>query len=135
MVSVLFISCAKDKTTNQKQKKSFEMYELSDMSMVMEQMFVENERIKAKILAGEAIGEYSDFFNKIHSAKTTEPDQFDDFFKEQAVLFTQLQKEIYVQTDSLSQKIAFNKMVDACMQCHEVKCQGPMQRIEKLYIQ
>jgi cytochrome c553 len=104
------------------------------MAMVMEQMYLENQRLKDLILASDSIGQYPDFFEKINSAKTTEPGQFDDFFKEQAVLFLETQKDIYKQKDEVSQKKSFNKMVDACIQCHEVKCQGPIDRIQKLYI-
>ena len=117
-----------------KPEKKFEMYELSEMALVMEQMYVDNQRLKNRILASDSIGQYPDFFDKINSAKTTEPGQFDDFFKEQAVLFLNTQKAIYKQKDTKSQKAAFNKMVDACIQCHEVKCQGPIDRIQKLYI-
>jgi cytochrome c553 len=132
---LLLFSCAKEKTADEKKsEKKFEMYELSEMAMVMEQMYVENQRLKDLILANDSIGQYPDFFEKINSAKTTEPGQFDDFFKEQAVLFLETQKDIYKQKDEVSQKKSFNKMVDACIQCHEVKCQGPIDRIQKLYI-
>ena len=50
------------------------------------------------------------------------------------MLFLETQKDIYKQKDEVSQKKSFNKMVDACIQCHEVKCQGPIDRIQKLYI-
>jgi cytochrome c553 len=110
------------------------MYELSEMSMVMEQMYVDNQRLKDRIIAGDSLGAYPEFFDKIHTAKTTEPGQFDDYFKEQAVLFLETQKAIYNQKDQASQKKSFNLMVDACIQCHEVKCQGPIDRIQKLYI-
>jgi cytochrome c553 len=132
---LLLFSCAKEKKADEKKpEKKFEMYELSEMAMVMEQMYVENQRLKDRILASDSIGQYPDFFEKINSAKTTEPGQFDDFFKEQAVLFLETQKDIYKQKDEVSQKKSFNKMVDACIQCHEVKCQGPIDRIQKLYI-
>ena len=135
MSFLLLFSCAKEKTTDEKKpEKKFEMYELSEMALVMEQMYVDNQRLKNRILASDSIGQYPDFFDKINSAKTTEPGQFDDFFKEQAVLFLNTQKAIYKQKDTKSQKAAFNKMVDACIQCHEVKCQGPIDRIQKLYI-
>jgi cytochrome c553 len=135
MILILIASCSQDKKTAEKSsEKKFEMYELSEMSMVMEQMYVENQRLKDKIIAGEAIGEYSDFFDKIETSKTTEPGQFDDFFKEHAVLFLNTQKAIYAESNQANQKATFNTMVDACIKCHEVKCQGPIDRIEKLYI-
>lgn len=134
-VFLMVIACAKEKkAVEKKQEKNFEMYELSEMSMVMEQMYVDNQRLKDRIIAGDSLGAYPEFFDKIHTAKTTEPGQFDDYFKEQVVLFLETQKAIYNQKDQASQKKAFNKMVDACIQCHNVKCQGPIDRIQKLYI-
>lgn len=132
---LLFLSCGKEQKNQDKTtEKSFEMYEMSEMAMVMEQMYVENQRIKDRILSGDSIGQYSDFFNKIETAKTTEPGQFDDFFKTHAGLFLDTQKDIYKHKEKSAQTTSFNKMVDACIQCHEVKCQGPIDRIQKLYI-
>jgi cytochrome c553 len=123
---LIFMACTKEKkAVEKKQEKKFEMYELSEMSLVMEQMYVENQRLKDRIIAGDSLVAYPEFFDKI---------QFDDYFKEQAVLFLETQKAIYYQKDQASQKKSFNLMVDACIQCHEVKCQGPIDRIQKLYI-
>jgi len=135
LFTLLALACNKEKkTVEKKPEKKFEMYQLSEMAMVMEQMYVENQRLKNHIIANDSVGQYPTFFDKINTSKTTAPDQFDDFFKQQSALFIDIQKDIYIQKDQTSQKKAFNKMVDACIQCHDVKCQGPIDRIQKLYI-
>ena len=54
------------------------------------------------------------------------------FFKEQANNFIAAQEQIY--QDPKNAEAHFNAGVDACIQCHEVKCAGPIARIKKLYI-
>lgn len=56
-----FFSCQKkeqntaDNETSCKKEKKFEMYELSEMASLMEQMYVYNLQIKSKIEKGESV--------------------------------------------------------------------------------
>lgn len=115
-----------------KEEKQFEMYEMSEMALLMEQMYVDNERLKERIQKGETIGKFPNHFLKIHAAVMTDEQENDVFFKEQSALFIKAQKLIY--EDPKNAKEHFNKGVDACVRCHEVKCGGPIPRIKKLYI-
>jgi hypothetical protein len=112
--------------------KSFRMYQLSEMSTLMEQMYVDNQRLKARILKGDTIGKFPNHFLKIHSAVMTDPTENDFFFKEQAQRFIASQDLIY--KDPKNAKQHFNDGVNACVHCHEEKCGGPITRIKKLYI-
>lgn len=112
--------------------KKFEMYEMSEMAMLMEQMYVDNQRLKERIKSGDTIGEFPNHFEKIHSAVMTDPEENDDFFKEKAADFIKAQELIY--KDPKNAQKHFNEGVDACIQCHQVKCAGPIARIKKLYI-
>lgn len=113
--------------------KKFEMYEMSEMSMLMEQMYVDNQRLKERIKKGDTIGQFPNHFLKIHKAAMTDDKENDTFFKEQAAIFIQAQEMIY--RDPKNAKQHFNKGVDACLKCHQVKCAGPIPRIKKLYIE
>ena len=119
--------CAVDTTTSR-----FKMYEMSEMSLLMEQMYVDNQRLKERILKGETIGAFPNHFLQIHKAVMTDQDENDRFFKQQAALFIKAQELIY--EDPKNAKQHFNDGVNACISCHEVKCGGPIQRIKKLYI-
>ncbi len=110
----------------------FKMYEMSEMSALMEQMYVDNQRLKQRILKGDTIGSFPNHFLQIHKAVMTDPNENDTFFKEQAANFIKAQELIY--QDPKNAKQHFNDGVNACIQCHEVKCGGPIQRIKKLYI-
>lgn len=113
--------------------KKFEMYELSEMALLMEQMYVDNERLKVRIQNGEAIGAFPNHFLKIHKAVMTDNSENDAFFSAQATVFIKAQELIY--QDPENAKTHFNTGVDACIKCHEVKCSGPIPRIKKLFIE
>ena len=120
-------SCSKE--TNE---KSFKMYQMSEMAVLMEQMYVDNQRLKARILKDDTIGKFPNHFLKIHSAVMTDSTDNDQFFKDQAKLFITAQELIYKDPDNAKEH--FNEGVDACLQCHQVKCGGPIPKIKKLYI-
>ncbi|GGC94747.1 hypothetical protein GCM10011508_22390 [Flavobacterium lutivivi] len=122
-------SCAKEKSTG---KKGFQMYEMSEMAALMEQMYVDNLRLKDRIIKGDTIGKFPQHFVKIHSAVMSDGKDNDDFFKIQAKKFIQAQELIY--KDPVNAKQHFNNGVQACLNCHEQKCGGPIPRIKKLFI-
>ena len=142
-LSFLFFSCQKDvkkdnepiveaKCDTATSGKKLEMYEMTEMALLMEQMYVDNKRLKERILNGEPIGKFPEYFTKIHTAKMTDEGENDDFFKQQAKKYITAQQLIY--EDSKNAKEHFNNGVDACIKCHEQKCGGPIPRIKKLYI-
>lgn len=115
-----------------KKGKKLEMYQMSEMATLMEQMYVDNQRLKERIQKGEAIGEFPQHILKIHTAKFTDESENDLFFKVQARAYIRAQQLIY--SDAENAEKHFNAGVDACLKCHEQKCGGPIPRIKKLYI-
>ena len=139
LVLVVAISCKKDDEKVVRDAPNatitdgkFTMYEMSEMATLMEQMYIDNERLKERLEKGDTIGKFPNHFLKIHTAAMTDDKENDAFFKEQAALFINAQKMIY--EDPKNAKTHFNNGVDACLKCHEVKCGGPIPRIKKLYI-
>lgn len=133
---IFFSSCnskkeeIKDKTVDNSEE--FEMYQMSEMAALMEQMYVDNERLKERIIKGNTVGQFPQHFTKIHEAVLTDETDKDAFFKEQAAKFIKAQELIY--EDPKNAKEHFNNGVNACIECHQVKCGGPIPRIKKLYI-
>lgn len=113
-------------------QKEFQMYEMSEMAALMEQMYVDNQRLKERITNGDTIGSFPTHFMRIHEAAMTEESDNDAFFKEQAAKFLKAQELIY--KDPKNAKTHFNNAVASCISCHEEKCGGPIPRIKKLYI-
>jgi len=145
--TLLFVSCqkkeqvakaspkavAKDSASCAKPaKKEFEMYEMSQMASLMEQMYAENLQLKERIKNGDPVGSFPEHIVKIHSAAMTDETENDAFFKEQAGKFIKAQQQIYA--DPKNAQKHFNDGVTACIKCHEGKCEGPIPRIKKLYI-
>jgi len=122
----------KDSTSCSSKEKKFEMYQMSEMASLMEQMYAHNQQLKLRIEKGDTIGKFPEFFNKIYSAKFTTPSDNDAFFQENANKYIAAQKLIY--SDPKNIKENFNKGADACITCHQGKCGGPIPRIKKLYI-
>lgn len=115
------------------EKKDFKMYEMSEMALLMEQMYADNLSLKERIKNGDTIGQFPQHFLDIHKAVMTDEKENDDFFKVQAANFIKAQELIY--QDPKNAKEHFNNGVDACLSCHQVKCGGPIPRIKKLYIE
>lgn len=137
LMLILAFSCQKKEEEKKvcppkKEEKKFEMYSMSEMAALMEQMYVENQNVKDKILKGKSLGKFPEYYLKIHKAKFTDESENDDFFKENAKLFIEAQKKIY--SDPTNAKANYNKGIDACIACHESKCGGPIPKIKKLYI-
>lgn len=114
------------------EKKEFVMYEMSEMAALMEQMYVDNQRLKERIISGDTIGTFPEHILKMHSSAMTDPSENDAFFKEQAAKFIAAQRKIYA--DPKNARKHFNDAVQSCVACHEQKCEGPIPRIKKLYI-
>lgn len=134
---LLLLGCTQKETKPQEvcansQAKTLKMYKMSEMAALMEQMYAENKQLKERIMRGEKIGSFPNHFLKIHQAVMTDSSENDAFFKEQAKLFITAQEQIY--QDPKNAEAHFNAGVDACIQCHQVKCAGPIARIKKLYI-
>lgn len=137
LVFAVFFSCQKKEEDKKacppkKEEKKFEMYTMSEMAALMEQMYVENKSVKEKIIKGESLGKFPEYYLKIHTAKFTDESENDAFFKENAKLYIETQKLIY--SDPTNAKQNYNKGIDACIACHESKCGGPIPKIKKLYL-
>ena len=129
-----FLSCNSKKESKDmpNEKKKFDMYEFSQMAGLMEQMYAENKRIKEAIEKGEDIGKFPEYFLTIYEAELTDEKDRDSFFNQQAKVFIEAQQMIYENDEKVKEH--FNLAIDACIQCHQQKCLGPIPRIKKLYI-
>lgn len=115
------------------EKSSFQLYSMSEMALLMEQLYVDNKRIKDAILSDANIADSlpSHYLN-LSTAVLTDPTDRDLFFDKQMTEFIKAQRLVY-EVES-NRKENFNAMVQSCISCHQVKCGGPIERIKKLLI-
>ena len=121
-----------EKKCSSSMEKKLEMYQMSEMAAFMEQMYVDNKRLKERIQNRDTIGKFPIYFLKIYTAKFTDETDNDLFFKQKAKEYIEAQQLIYSEPKNVREN--FNDGVDACLKCHENKCSGPVSRIKKLYI-
>ncbi|WP_430613005.1 hypothetical protein [Flavobacterium sp. JP2137] len=132
----LSLSCKKEgevPVATAPKSPAFQMYKMSEMALLMEQMYVDNSRIKEAILADEAVADsLPAHYLRLLGATMTDPTDRDLFFNTQAELFLKAQRLVY--EEPTQRKEHFNAMVESCIACHQVKCGGPIERIKKLLI-
>ncbi len=98
----------------------------------MEQMYVDNKRLKERIASGDTIGNFPKHFLKIHASAMTDESENDAFFKEQAAKFLKAQELIY--TDSLNAKKHFNEAVSCLREMPRTKMRAGLYHALKNYI-
>ena len=131
----IILGCRQEENKKMKnpETKKFDMYEMSEMAILMEQIYVNNSQLKKRIIEKSHLGIFPNHFLDIHTAVMTEKQENDLFFKENAKLYIDLQQQIY--DNPANAKQYFNQSIDVCIKCHQEKCTGPIPRIKKLYIQ
>lgn len=110
-----------------------EMYEASELALLMRKMYDDNEAIKQQIMNGEAPESFPEDFYRIHTAQATDPDEINETFHALANQYTaNLDSVVAAEPEHAIE--AFNTMINTCVSCHQIYCQGPIPRIKKLHI-
>lgn len=128
----VLISCHSNKAESI-QKEEMVMYQPSEMTLLMREMFEFQEQSKKQIEKGELPLDFPEKFKKIHTAELT--DQF-----EHDVSFQNFTKAYFRDIEDLGNstkenvKTNFNKAINTCIACHQTTCDGPITRIKKLLI-
>ena len=114
-------------------KKRWVIQEPSEMSNLMNEMYAYNESIKQQVLGGNVSNNFPERFNAIHKAVLTRPATRDSLFENLSAQFIESQMALYhAPTEELVS--TFNGAINSCIDCHQVKCTGPIPRIQKLLI-
>ena len=105
----------------------------SELAQLMRKMVDDNAVIRKKLMAGEYIDSFPKSYYTIHTAEATTPSDINDIYHSFADIYLN-SLEDFVDPEKESQIEAFNNVVQNCVACHNTFCQGPIPRIEKLYI-
>lgn len=133
-ISFLLFSCSLPKT-KEKESAFQEIYELSEMATIMENMYDFLNENRELIIEGRSTLDIPDYFIEIHTAEMTEGFQRDTLLENHTESF--LWNINRLENGENSDRIAlFNNTITSCIACHksEVGCTGPIPRIEKLLI-
>lgn len=106
----------------------------SELALLMLDMLQDGMRMKAEIEAGK-LPKIVKEFEEMHTAAATEPEKVKSptYKSFTAAYHASLQA---LKDANLGETTdAYNRMVQSCMNCHQVMCPGPMVRIEKMYIE
>lgn len=132
-VLFVLVGCSTNSKKEVVAKEALQMYDPSEMALLMEQMFQENLQLKSAIEQGATLGVFSNDFLNIHKAELTDPEERTDVFEGFSEAFIANQKSIYMVSKG-ARKEQFNTMVNSCIACHETSCTGPIPKIKKLLI-
>lgn len=132
------ISCKKEEAKEPEKKKSSfnEIYEFSEMALLMEDMYTEMENIRPNVIENKRIGTLPPNLIKIHTAEMTNTFERTFEFERFANLLIQTHKELYDSEPNEKRIDLYNNVVQSCLVCHKspVGCDGPIPRIQGLLI-
>ena len=104
---------------------------MSELALLLREMTSDMERLRARIHKGEhAASEAS--IDHLFSANATEPEKAaSEAFKVFGESYLHVAHTLEHTPDSLQGKV-YDQLVQACGNCHQALCPGPLVRIEKL---
>ncbi|WP_417607933.1 hypothetical protein [Owenweeksia hongkongensis] len=126
---------AEESSVQKEQSKELEMYEESELALLMREMYEDNLVLKTQIENGEIPESFPEDFYNIHTAIASKGMISDTAaFNVYAEQYLVNMKKITEATDKKQAKIAYNEMVMTCASCHQIYCQGPLPKIRKMKI-
>ncbi len=119
--------------TSMDEEEELEMYEASELALLMRKMYDDNVEIGHQIEAGNIPESFPEDFYNIHTAIAT-PGMLHDttFYNNMAAQYLANMDRITEAKDPAQAKIAYNEMIMTCAGCHQVYCQGPLGKIRKM---
>lgn len=135
VISIVFLGCKEQPKTEITQKIVFDLYEPSEMAILMNHMYNYNLAVKDSVLNGYLPTHFPIDFLEIHKAEMTQGKSRNAIFNSFSEVFLKVQDDFYNTTDSTLITENFNKLINVCISCHQTQCTGPIPRIKKLLIQ
>lgn len=133
LICICLSACNSDKK-EAKKKLVLDMYQPSEMSLLMNRMYEINERIKLDIIEGKTPEDFPMEFLQIHTAELSDFKNRNETFESFSKLFVEKEKDIFETGSNEEAKKRFNQAIDLCISCHKTECTGPIPRIKKLLI-
>lgn len=113
---------------------SLEMYQASELALLMRKMYDENLALRADLKAGNLPQSFPEDWRRIHTAEATDPGEINETYRALADKYLKHIEEMTAAQDRAAAISAYNEMVATCASCHQIYCQGPLAKIRKLRI-
>jgi hypothetical protein len=111
-----------------------ELDQPSELAQIMRDMHEEATTRKHSLAQGQLDPTLSETLFSMITANPTKPHMKGEGFEPYAKSFIGIYNQIHGAEEIGVQIQAHNNMVDACIACHTQFCDGPISRIEKLYV-
>jgi len=111
-----------------------ELDQPSELAQIMRDMHEEATNRKNSLEKGQLDPTISETLFSMITAQPTKPHMKGEGFEPYAKSFIGIYNNIHGAEEVGVQIQAHNNMVDACIACHTQFCDGPISRIEKLYV-
>ena len=105
----------------------------SELALVMRHMHDNGMEVKQQLINGEK-PELKYECSKLYTAKATEPDKVASPIYEGYAKSFEESVRTFDQEFNADKIGSYQRMVDACMNCHQEVCPGPMRKIKKMYL-
>lgn len=132
---ITLVSCGgPEQETAPKQTWTPELDQPSELAQIMRDMHAEATNRKHSLEQGQLDSTLSETLFSMITAHPTKPHMKGEGFEPYAKSFIGIYNQIHGAEEIGVQIQAHNNMVDACIACHTQFCDGPISRIEKLYV-
>ena len=102
----------------------------SEMAQLMREMTTELDKIKIRLQNNELLENNFLDFDLIHEAKVTD----ESFNKPHIMPMSQAFHFVVNEFNKDPNIINYNSIINNCISCHQLSCQGPLMKINKLTI-
>jgi hypothetical protein len=136
---VLFFSCNSSENTEKKVtivdgKERYDVYQGSEMAVLMRGMHAFNLQLKKEVENGTVTTEFPEEFLKIHTAEFSESKSRNKTFDYYSGKFVEAQKLVFAKESITPLTERYNNAINLCISCHQTECTGPIPKIKKLLI-
>tara|TARA_B100000927_G_scaffold117469_1_gene95024 strand:- start:1968 stop:2408 length:441 start_codon:yes stop_codon:yes gene_type:complete len=132
---IILASCSgPEQQMTPKQNWTPKLNQPSELALIMRDMHEESTNRKNSLEQGQLDPTLSETLFSMITAHPTKPHMKGEGFEPYAKSFIGIYNQIHGAKEVGVQIQAHNNMVDACIACHTKFCDGPISRIEKLYV-
>ncbi|MBR9861107.1 hypothetical protein GYB22_10255 [bacterium] len=128
-ISIMYSCSSRDAAKSNSEETEPEMYEASEMSLLMRDMVEFSKAAKSALEQGKEIGSVPAHFYDLKKKKATRDEQEDEAFQAMADQYLKSLKGI---DRGDSSAYYYNLSISNCKTCHSSYCGGPMAVISKL---